>query len=87
MSEFCPYTYKALPIRLDYFWTHPMPSEKERDRRWDTIRRSMRKHNFDCLIVGVPLGNMPTLHRQLYYISNYTASGIARRMNHGAGYQ
>lgn len=61
MSEFCPYTYKGHPAGLRYPWAFPMPSEKERDKRWDTIRRSMRKHGFDCLIVGGPRGYMPIL--------------------------
>ena len=71
MSEFCPYTYKGYPAGLDYPWTFPMPSEKERDRRWDAIRRSMKKHNFDCLIVGAPSGFMPSPYNHLYYVSNY----------------
>ncbi len=71
MSEYCPYTYKGYPTALEYPWTFPMPSEKERDRRWKAIRRSMREHNFDCLIVGTSSGFMPTLHNQLCYISNY----------------
>lgn len=71
MNKFYPYTYKGYPSGLKYPWIFPMPSEKERDRRWRTIRRSMRKHNFDCLIVGAPFGYMPTLDNRLYYISNY----------------
>ncbi len=71
MSEFCPYTYKGYPTGLSYPWTYPMPSEKERDRRWHAIRTSMRKHKFDCLIVSAPYGYMPTLNHDLYYISNY----------------
>lgn len=71
MSEFCPYTHQAHPVRLEYPWTFPMPSEKERDRRWDAIRRAMRQHNFDCLIVGAPMGYMPIPPNYLHYISNY----------------
>ncbi len=74
MSEFFPYTYQGHPTRLEYPWTFPMPSETERDRRWDAIRRSMRKHNFDCLIVGAPVGYMP-MNNHLYYISNYVPFG------------
>ena len=48
-----------------------MPSEKERDRRWLTIRKSMKKNNIDCLIVAAPFGYMPALNNHLYYISNY----------------
>lgn len=71
MSEFCPYTYKGYPDGLDYPWTFPMPSEVERDRRWQAIRKSMKKHDIDCLIVGAPFGYMPALNNHLYYISNY----------------
>jgi len=71
MSEYCPYTYKGYPAGLDDPWTFPMPSKKERDRRWEAIRRSMKKHNFDCLIVGAPWGFMPVLTNYLCYISNY----------------
>ncbi|MFC1905701.1 M24 family metallopeptidase [Chloroflexota bacterium] len=70
MSEDCPYTYKGYPTGTQYPWTFPMPSEKERDRRWHSIRSSMRKHNIDCLIVGAFFGYMPS-GNQLYYISNY----------------
>lgn len=71
MSEFCPYTYKCHPARLEYPWSFPMPSDKERDRRWQAIRKSMSKHNLDCLIVGAPWGYMPVLNNHLFYISNY----------------
>src|SRR4030042_3004039 len=71
MSEYCPYTYKGYPTGLKYPWTYPMPSEKERDRRWEAIRRSMKKHEFDCLIVGAAFAYMPSLNSELYYISNF----------------
>jgi Xaa-Pro aminopeptidase len=71
MSEFCPYTYTSKPPKLEYPWTFPMPSEKERDRRWASIRKSMNKHSIDCLIVGAPFGFMPNPNNHLYYISNY----------------
>ena len=70
MSEFCPYTYKGFPTGLEDPWTFPMPSEQERDRRWQAIRRSMKEHTLDCLIVGAPYGYMP-LTNHIYYISNY----------------
>ena len=70
MSEFCPYTYKGYPAGLDYPWVLPMPSEKERDRRLQAIQRSMKKHSIDFLIVGAPIGYMPSINH-LYYISNY----------------
>jgi Xaa-Pro aminopeptidase len=71
MSEYCPYTYGGHPVKLKYPETFAMPSEKERDRRWSAIRKSMQKNNFDCLIVGAPPGYMPVLNDRLYYISNY----------------
>ena len=71
MSEFCPYTYQGHPVRLKYPEAFPMPSEKERDRRWRAIRKSMKKHNIDFLIVTTPFGYMPTLSVHLYYLSNY----------------
>ena len=71
MSEFCPYTYRGFPTGLQDPWTFPMPSERERDRRWKAIRASMQKHGVDCLIVTAPLGYMAAMTNQLYYISNY----------------
>ena len=70
MSEYYPYNYKGYPVGLKYPWIFPMPSEKERDRRWEAIRKSMRKHHFDCLIVAGPMGYMSSIN-YLYYISNY----------------
>ncbi len=70
MSEYCPYTYKGYPAGLKYPWTFPMPSEQERDRRWQAIKSSMKKHGFDCMIVGAPFGYMPSTNH-LYYVSNY----------------
>ena len=70
MSEYYPYNYKGYPAGLKYPWTFPMPSEKERDRRWTEIRNSMRKHNIDCLIVTAPYGYMPFTN-YIYYLSNY----------------
>jgi len=69
MSEYYPYNYKGYPVGLKYPWIFPMPSEKERDRRWEAIRKSMRKHHFDCLIVAGPMGYMSSIN-YLYYISN-----------------
>lgn len=71
MNDFYPYEYKGYPTGLKYPWTFPMPSEKERDRRWHATRRAMRKHNFDCLIVTAPFGFMPFMMDSLYFISNY----------------
>ncbi len=71
MSDYCPYTYQGHPVKLEYPDTWPMPSEKERDRRWKAIRKSMSKRNLDFLIVTAPTGYMPTLSSQLCYISNY----------------
>lgn len=47
-----------------------MPSEQERDRRWDTIQKSMQKHDFDCLVVGGAWGFMP-ITNEVSYISNF----------------
>jgi hypothetical protein len=71
MSEFYPYGYRGYPTGLKYPWIYPSPSEKERDRRLDAIRKSMKKHGFDCLIVGAAFAYMPSLHSELYYISNF----------------
>jgi Xaa-Pro aminopeptidase len=71
MSQFCPYTYSASPPILEYPWKAPMPSEKERDRRWQAIRNAMSRYDIDCFIVGAPWGFMPTQNNHLYYISNY----------------
>ncbi len=71
MSEFCPYTYKGKPPKLEYPFTFPMPSIKERDKRWQAIRKAMSKRKIDCLIVGAPFGFMPNPNNHLHYISNY----------------
>jgi Xaa-Pro aminopeptidase len=73
MSEYCPYTYQGHPVKLKYPETWPMPSKKERDLRWQAIRKSMQKHNLDFLIVAPPFGYMTTLANHLYYITNYVA--------------
>jgi len=72
MAEFCPFTYKGYPEGYRYPWTFPMPSEKERDRRWRAVRKSMASHHLECLIVGAGNGYMPiSSSGQLYYISNF----------------
>lgn len=71
MSENYPFNYHGKPIKQKYPETWPMPSEKERDRRWEALRQSMSENNLDFLIVSPPAGYMPTLSNQLYYISNY----------------
>src|SRR3972149_1230127 len=70
MSDLYPYDYKGYPAGLAYPWLFPMFSEKERDVRWEAIRRAMQKNDLDCLIVGAAFGYMPSA-RHLYYISNY----------------
>jgi Xaa-Pro aminopeptidase len=70
MSESNPNLYKGYPGG-HYPWIYPMPSEAERDKRWAAIRKSMTKHNIDCLIMGAPFGYIP-LRSPLYYVSNYT---------------
>ncbi len=71
MSEYCPYTYGGHPVKLKYPETWVMPTEKERDRRWQALRKAMSKYNLDFLIVTPAAGYMPTLNNHLYYISNY----------------
>jgi len=71
MSEDYPFNYHGKPHKLIYPETWPMPSEKERDKRWGALRKSMRDRNLDFLVVSPPAGYMPTLSNQLYYISNY----------------
>ena len=71
MSEYCPYTYRGNPVKLRYPETFPMPSIKERNRRWTAIRQGMNKYNIDCLIVTTPNGYGPPFPYHLSYISNY----------------
>jgi Xaa-Pro dipeptidase len=71
MSDYCPYTYEGRPLKLKYPDTWPMPSDKERDRRWQAIRKGMSKRNLDFLVVSPSFGYMPTLSNQLFYITNY----------------
>ncbi len=73
MSEFCPYNYQGHPVKLKCPETWPMPSEKERDRRWKAIRKSMQKRNLDFLVITPPFGYMTTLANHLYYMTNYVA--------------
>ena len=71
MSEDYPFNYHGKPVKQKYPETWPMPSEKERDRRWQALRQSMSESNFDFLIVTPATGYMPSLSNQLYYVSNY----------------
>ena len=70
MSLYCPFTYKGYPQGLNYPWKYPMPSEKERDRRWQAIRKSMAKHKYDCLIPSALSTFIPST-KYVQYISNY----------------
>ena len=70
MANFYPYNYKGYPEGFNEPWACPMPTEAERDRRWGAIRRSMERHNIDCLIIGGPMGYMSSVHH-LCYVSNY----------------
>lgn len=74
MGMYCPYSYERYPSGLNYPWVVPMPSKEEGSRRWQAIRKSMRQHNLDCLIVGSYSGYMPANNR-LYYITNYIPIG------------
>jgi Xaa-Pro aminopeptidase len=71
MSDYCPYTYGGHPSKLTYPDTWPMPSEKERDRRWQAIRKAMARRNLDFLVVSPAFGYMPTLSNSFFYITNY----------------
>jgi len=64
------YVYKCQPTGVEDSWTYPMPSEKERDRRWQSIRKSMKNNGVDLLIVAEPLGDA-SVWNYIYYISNY----------------
>ena len=71
MGEDYPFHYQGKPVKLKYPDTWPMPSEEERDRRWQALRQSMRKSNLDFVIVSPSFGYMPVLSNQLSYISGY----------------
>ena len=71
---YCPYTYPGYPEGLEYPWIFPMPSEKERDLRWRTIRKAMEREGLDCVIVcTLPVFTPSSNH--LFYISNYVPFG------------
>jgi Xaa-Pro aminopeptidase len=70
VSLYCPYTYKGYPQGLNYPWHFPMPTEKERDRRWQAIRKAMAKYNYDCLIPSALATFIPST-KYVQYISNY----------------
>lgn len=74
MSLYCPYTYKGYPQGLNYPWIFPMPSEKERDRRWQAIRKSMERHSYDCILPSVLSTFIPST-KYVQYISNYVPCG------------
>jgi len=71
MSESYPYNYKGYPTGFKSNSYFPMPTEKERDRRWNAIRKAMKKYNLDCLIVGGTFGHISFPNNNIYYISNY----------------
>jgi hypothetical protein len=71
MSELSTYHYPGYPAGLKYPWIFPLPSEKERDKRWNAIRIMMRNCNFDCLIVGGTGSYMNLPNNHLYYFSNF----------------
>jgi hypothetical protein len=52
MSESYPYHYQGYPTGFKSNSYFPLPTEMERDRRWNAIRKAMKKHNLDCLIVS-----------------------------------
>ena len=71
MGEFYTYNYPGYPVGLRYPWIFPLPSEKERDKRWEVIRKSMQINNLDCLIIGGPFGCMSSPNNHIYYVSNF----------------
>jgi Xaa-Pro aminopeptidase len=71
MNQHYPYHYPGYPAGFKSSWKFPMPSEKERDRRWHTIRKIMHKYQLDCLLISAPWGHMPTCVNHIYYVSNY----------------
>ena len=71
MGEYYTYNYPGYPVGLRYPWVFPLPSENERDRRWEVIRKSMQTHNLDCLIIGGPFGYMSSPNNHIYYVSNF----------------
>ncbi len=70
MSEYYPYNYKGYPdgFKSNSYFT--MPTEKERDLRWNALRKAMKKYNLDCLIVSGTFGHI-NVPNNIYYISNY----------------
>jgi hypothetical protein len=74
MGMYCPYSYERYPAGLNYPWIVPMPSREEGKRRWQAIRKSMSRHNIDCLILGSYAGYMPSNNR-VYYVTNYIPVG------------
>lgn len=45
MNESYPYHYKGYPTGFKSKSYFPMPTEKERDRRWNAIRKAMKKYD------------------------------------------
>ncbi len=66
-----PYNYKGYPVGLQYPWTFPGPSEKERDKRWAAVKRAVKNRGLDCLILGTVSGYIFFPNNYIYYISNY----------------
>ncbi len=70
MSDY-PYNYPGYPAGLEYPWTFPAPSEKERDKRWAAIIKALETHNLDCLIIGAVSGYISFPNNYIHYVSNY----------------
>jgi Xaa-Pro aminopeptidase len=71
LGDNSPYHYPGYPAGLKSPWVFPLPSEKERDKRWNAIRKMMQKCHFDCLIVGGTGAYMNLPNNHLYYFSNF----------------
>ena len=70
MSMDYPYHYRGYCEGLNYPWIFTRPSEAERDRRWQAIRKSMEKDNYDCIIASALSTFIPST-KYVQYISNY----------------
>lgn len=71
MSNSDPYNYQGYPSGFESVWKFPLPSRKERDLRWNTIRKFMKKGNLDCLLVGGAFGHVTFPNNNVYYIANF----------------
>ena len=71
MRESDIYNYPGYPSGFKSLWKFPLPSEKERDLRWNEVRKAMRENHLDCLILGGASSHVTFPNNNIYYISNY----------------